>query len=111
MIIKKMLKIFIIVLNFNIFIISNVLSSDLNFNTWLIDFQKKAIKSGISKEVVIDVMSNAKFLPKVIEYDRYQPEFYENTFTYIKKRTSKRKINDGIKLYKREKLIIDKVEK
>ena len=30
-------------------------------------------------------MSNAKFLPKVIEYDRYQPEFYEDTFTYIKK--------------------------
>ena len=28
-------------------------------------------------------MSEAKFLPKVIEYDRYQPEFYENTFTYI----------------------------
>ena len=24
-------------------------------------------------------------LPKVIEYDRYQPEFYEDTFTYIKK--------------------------
>ena len=30
-------------------------------------------------------MSEAKFLPKVIEYDRYQPEFYEDTFTYIKK--------------------------
>ena len=33
-------------------------------------------------------MSDAKFLPKVIEYDRYQPEFYEDTFTYIKKRSS-----------------------
>ena len=30
-------------------------------------------------------MSDARFLPKVIEYDRYQPEFYEDTFTYIKK--------------------------
>ena len=28
-------------------------------------------------------MSEAKFLPKVIYYDRYQPEFYE-AFTYIK---------------------------
>ena len=30
-------------------------------------------------------MSNARYLPKVIEYDRFQPEFYEDTFTYIKK--------------------------
>ena len=34
-------------------------------------------------------MSEAKFLPKVIEYDRYQPEFYEDTFTYIKKEQKK----------------------
>ena len=56
-------------------------------------------------------MSNAKYLPKVIEYDRYQPEFYEDTFTYIKKRTALKKIKDGLKLYKKEKVIIDKVEK
>ena len=31
-------------------------------------------------------MANVKFLPKVIEYDRYQPEFYEDTKTYISKR-------------------------
>ena len=55
-------------------------------------------------------MSEAKFLPKVIEYDRYQPEFYEDTFTYIKKRTSKKKLRMGIKLYKKEKKVIDKVE-
>ena len=46
----------------------------------------QAINSGISKSVVEEIMSNAKFLPKVIEYDRFQPEFYEDTFTYIKKR-------------------------
>ena len=35
-------------------------------------------------------MDNAKFLPKVAEYDRYQPEFYEDTFTYIKKDLAKK---------------------
>ena len=48
-------------------------------------FQTQAVESGISKNVVVEIMSNAKILPKVIEYDRYQPEFYEDTFTYIKK--------------------------
>ena len=56
-------------------------------------------------------MSNARFMPKVIEYDRYQPEFYEDTYTYIKKRTNNKKVKSGLSLYKKEKLIIDKVEK
>ena len=40
-------------------------------------------------------MSDAKFLPKVIEYDRYQPEFYEDTFTYINKRANDKKVKKG----------------
>ena len=55
-------------------------------------------------------MSEAKFLSKVIEYDRFQPEFYEDTFTYINKRSSKKKIISGLKIYKQEKNTIDKVE-
>merc|ERR1712127_873853 len=56
-------------------------------------------------------MSEVKFLPNVIKYDRYQPEFYEDTFTYIKKRSSKNKIKQGLKLYVKEKIIIEKIEK
>jgi membrane-bound lytic murein transglycosylase B len=81
-----------------------------DFNQWLKNFQTKAINNGISEKVVIDIMSAAKFLPKVIEYDRYQPEFYEDTFTYIKKRSSNRKIKEGLKLFKKEKNIIEKIE-
>tara|TARA_Y100000816_G_C26106610_1_gene588295 strand:- start:4266 stop:5147 length:882 start_codon:yes stop_codon:yes gene_type:complete len=66
---------------------------------------------GISEKVVKDIMINAKFLPKVIEYDRFQPEFYEDTFTYIKKRSSKRKVREGLKLYKQDQKIIDTIEK
>ena len=69
------------------------------------------MESGISEKVVNDVMNDARFLPKVIEYDRFQPEFYEDTFTYVKKRTSRKKVREGIKLYKKEKKIIDQVEK
>ena len=104
---SKLIKLIFI---FNIFLISEIHAQEHDFSIWLNSFKTKAIKSGISKKVVEDVMSDAKFLPKVIEYDRYQPEFYENTFTYIKKRTSKKKVYDGLKLYKKEKNIIDKIE-
>ncbi len=81
------------------------------FKIWLNEFKLKAINSGISESVVENVMSEAKYLPRVIEYDRYQPEFYEDTLTYIKKRTSKKKVKKGVILYNKEKLVIDKIEK
>ena len=91
------------------FLVTSILANQ-DFNQWLKNFQTKAINNGISEKVVIDIMSAAKFLPKVIEYDRYQPEFYEDTFTYIKKRSSNRKIKEGLKLFKKEKNIIEKIE-
>tara|TARA_B100000963_G_scaffold345223_1_gene349057 strand:+ start:9341 stop:10339 length:999 start_codon:yes stop_codon:yes gene_type:complete len=105
-----MLKIITLIFSINYLFILNSYSAEQNFEIWLKEFKSTAINSGISIEVVNSVMSGAKFLPKVIEYDRYQPEFYEDTFTYIKKRTSKKKLRDGINLYKKEKDIIDKVE-
>ena len=92
------------------FLINFPVNSD-DFSEWKINFKIEAINSGISEQVVETVMKDARFLPKVIEYDRFQPEFYEDTFTYIKKRSSKNKIKQGVKLYKKEKKIIDTIEK
>ena len=111
MILNKMFKIITLILSLNIFLFLNVNCKEQSFELWLKDFKIQAINSGISKSVVDDVMFEVKFLPKVIEYDRYQPEFYEDTFTYIKKRSSMKKVNQGKKLYVKEKKIIDKVEK
>ncbi len=92
--------------------ITSTLSEDnVSFNLWLNNFKKKALSEGISKNVIEDSLSNVKFLPKVIEYDRYQPEFYEDTSTYVKKRTTYKKIKKGLDLYKKEKKIIDQIEK
>ena len=90
---------------------SSAFAGNSEFNKWVQNFKTKAVISGVSKKVVDDVMSNVIFLPKVIEYDRFQPEFYEDTYTYIKKRTNKNKIKKGLALYKKEKLTIDKIEK
>ena len=55
-------------------------------------------------------MDKAIFLPKVIKYDRYQPEFYEDTKTYINKRVTKSKIKKGVSLYKEKNIIINEIE-
>tara|TARA_A100001011_G_scaffold393686_1_gene484191 strand:+ start:134 stop:1135 length:1002 start_codon:yes stop_codon:yes gene_type:complete len=96
----------ILILNF-----SNLLADEkLNFEKWKINFKNKAIAYQISEKTFDLVMTNTNFLPKVIEYDRYQPEFYEDTKTYISKRTSKSKVKKGIEFYLNNKQLIETVE-
>jgi membrane-bound lytic murein transglycosylase B len=104
----KIIKIFLILFLLNF---SNVYGSNDDFIAWKISFKEVALKKGIKESTFDLVMKNVKFLPKVIEYDRFQPEFYEDTKTYISKRTSKRKIVKGKELYKNNKRLIDSVEK
>ena len=104
---KKIYKILIVF----VFILYNTNVKSETFDDWLSSFKKYALKNGISEITFNLAMSNVKFNPKVIEYDRYQPEFYEDTKTYINKRTSDKKVKEAIKLYKKNKKLIDEVEK
>ena len=97
---------------FFIFLIgSSVHSNDHSFSLWLKSFKKVALKKGISEKTFDTTMSNVKFLPKVIEYDRFQPEFYEDTITYITKRTSKEIIEKGINFYLENKVLIKTIDR
>ena len=82
-----------------------------DFNDWVVDFKKRALDEGISSKTVNSVMDKAIFLPKVIEYDRYQPEFYEDTSTYINKRVNEEKIKKGLSLYIDNNSLIEEIEK
>ena len=107
-----MSKIIVKITFFSFLLFSPVHSENINeFDIWLNSFKIIAEKKGISKNTINNVLANAKFLPKVIEYDRYQPEFYEDTYTYIKKRTNQKKIKKGLFLYKKEKKLIQEIEK
>ena len=80
------------------------------FLTWKENFKKVALKKDISEKTFDKVMANVKFLPNVIKYDRYQPEFYEDTKTYISKRTSSKKVSKGLNFYKENSNLINIVE-
>ncbi len=81
------------------------------FNLWKSEFKKEALENNISEKTFDEAMSNVRFLPKVIEYDRFQPEFYEDTRTYISKRTSKKKLQMGLEYYNDNTQLINNVEK
>jgi membrane-bound lytic murein transglycosylase B len=103
----KIIKFFLLIY---ILFIQSAVFADNNFNEWILDFKKKALNEGVSSKTVNNIMDKAVFLPKVIQYDRYQPEFYEDTKTYISKRANKMKINKALSLYQEKNLIIKDVE-
>ena len=83
----------------------------IKFQEWKKNFKKIALNNKISEETFDTVLANIQFLPNVIKYDRYQPEFYEDTKTYISKRTSANKVAKGLKFYKKNLDLIKTIEK
>ena len=94
------MKLIKLILILSLFFHPNTLADiNIEFEKWKKNFKKIALENNISEATFDLVMSNTKFLPDVIKYDRYQPEFYEDTKTYISKRTSDQKVKKGKKLY------------
>ena len=103
-----MKKIKLLIISLFIIFSSSILIAD-DFNDWKVKFKKRAIKEGVSKATVDKLIDRSKFLSDVIKYDRYQPEFYEDTKTYISKRTSSKKVKLGKIILNKENNIINKV--
>jgi len=104
----KIIKYFIII--FFTVIHGTLNANEKEFNEWLVNFKIYALEKKISEKTFNIAMSNVVFLPKVIKYDRFQPEFYEDTKTYISKRTSKQKVNMGTQLYELNKDFINMID-
>jgi len=83
----------------------------IEFDEWKKNFKILALKNNVSEKTFDTVMADVKFLPNVIKYDRYQPEFYEDTKTYITKRTSVKKVQKGSSFYNKNFSLINEVEK
>ena len=87
----------------------NAQANDLEFEQWKEKFKLIALERGVSLNTIENTVGKSSFLKNVIKYDRYQPEFYEDTKTYISKRANIKKVNSGIKIYNINKKVIDKI--
>ena len=87
-----------------------VANSDDNFKVWLTSYKKFALKKGISQETINIAFKNVKFLEQVIKYDRKQPEFYEDTITYVNKRANTLRVEIAKKLLEKNRILFTEIE-
>jgi membrane-bound lytic murein transglycosylase B len=110
---KNFIKTLIILFFINCALIANSNSAQTSqgFNDWLISFKALAVKKGISVKTIDIFFKDVRFLEQVIKYDRKQPEFFEDTKTYINKRATSGRANKAKKLLLQNRKLFEKVEK
>jgi len=107
---KKFINFFILVkILFSSFVVPA--NCDDSFSHWLYSYKNLALKKGISQETLDITFKDVKFLENVIKYDRKQPEFYEDTLTYVNKRANASRANLAKKLLKINETLFEDVEK
>ena len=101
-------KILFFIVFFKVLTLGPTLSSnhDSGFEDWLNSYKKSVLEKGISQKTIDLTFKNVKFLEQVIKYDRKQPEFFEDTRTYVGKRANvsrvkiaKKKLKDNYNLF------------
>jgi len=105
-------KIITLLFLFKVLIFNSVFAAtlDTDFETWLISYKKIALKKGISQKTIDVAFKNVKFLEQVIKYDRKQPEFFEDTVTYVSKRATDSKAKKAEELLKKNTHLFSEVE-
>ena len=104
---KKILIILFIILTCDFAIADSTISA---FNNWLISYKDFATKKGISKETLDIAFKDVRYLEQVIKYDRKQPEFFEDTLTYVSKRATDSRAKKAKKLFNKNKKLFNDIE-
>ncbi len=96
-------KLIIIQLFILIYLFGNskiILANELeSFDSWLLNFEKKALDQGISQKTFDSALKNIESNKRVIELDQRQPEFTITLDEYLNNATPKIRVNKGKKLY------------
>ena len=96
---------------FIVFLSTNDAYSDNKFVSFIDKVAVEAIKKGISKDIVNEFKTHAKFIPRVIELDKSQPEFKLTLNQYLKRVVTPLRIKIANKKYKKNKNKIKEISK
>ena len=72
---------------------------------------KFVLSKGVTQGTIDLVFKNVKYLEKVIVYDRRQPEFFEDTKTYVTKRATRSRTLKAQKLLIKNEKLFNDIEK
>lgn len=81
-----------------------------HFDEWLSRLKSEALAADISAQTINETFENAQYLPRVIILDRGQPEFISPFLSYVEKRVTPKRINEGRGLLYEQAALLSRVE-
>ncbi|QNP50386.1 lytic murein transglycosylase [Diaphorobacter aerolatus] len=78
-----------------------------SFEQWLSTFEQRALDAGISAATVKLALDKARFVPRIVELDRAQPEFTRPPWAYIDGAVSQARIDQGQALIKKHQRVFN----
>lgn len=84
---------------------------DPDFAAWKEALRKEALGLGISAATLDKALTPAQPIPKVIEYDRRQPEFTQTFWRYVDLRVNEARIEKGQEMLRKHAVLLDKIGK
>ncbi|WP_447553482.1 lytic murein transglycosylase [Vreelandella sp. EE22] len=81
-----------------------------NFNEWLSEFRRYARNQGISEATLRDAFDGLRYRERVIELDRYQPEFVRAIWEYLDSAVSDARVSNGREKLQAHRQIADQMQ-
>ena len=79
------------------------------FEQCVVGLQEQALSAGVSQDTVSNVLGNVKYVAKILEYDRNQPEFVQTFPGYFSARVTPWRINKGREMLAKHKAFLAKL--
>ncbi|MCP5373559.1 MAG: lytic murein transglycosylase [Hyphomicrobiales bacterium] len=86
-------------------------AAETDFATWLDGLRAEATAKGIAAPVVSAALDGVEPVPRVLELDRFQPEFTQTFWAYLGKRVTDTRIERGREMLKKHAALLARVEK
>ncbi|MCR9221864.1 MAG: lytic murein transglycosylase [Alphaproteobacteria bacterium] len=81
------------------------------FESWLAELKQEAMRRGVSEETLAAAFEGVAPVPKVLEYDRSQPEFTRTFWQYMDRAVTETRIERGRALLQEHAALLAQVER
>jgi membrane-bound lytic murein transglycosylase B len=82
-----------------------------SFDRWLQDAVRDAAANGISQTTIDRTLGKVEPVPRVIELDRFQPEYTQTFWTYMDRATNAKRVEQGRELLRRHAPLLAEIER
>lgn len=90
---------------------SSSLTANQQFDQCINRLKPQALQQGISEHTINRVLGQARYLARVIELDRRQPEFTQTFAGYFNARVTEERVRNGRRLFTAHRELFEKIER